>query len=73
VGDEALTVRRLRESVSPEGGIERDIHDEILHRVDPDALEREAAIAGLRPAGRRQISSGENEADSTLVLLEAPA
>ena len=73
VGEGALTVRRLRESVSPEGRMERDIHDEILHRIDPETLEREAGDAGFRPAGRRQISSGENEADSTLVLLEAPA
>jgi SAM-dependent methyltransferase len=73
VGDQALTVRRLRESVSPEGLMERDIHDEVLHRVDAEKLEAEAADAGFRPAGRRQISSGENEADSTVVLLEAPS
>jgi hypothetical protein len=73
VGEGALTVRRLRESVSPEGGMERDIHDEVLHRVDPETLEQEAADAGFSPAGRRQISSGENEADSTVVLLEAPS
>ena len=73
VGDDALTVRRLRETVDPKGQMERDIHDEVLHRVDPEALEREAADAGFRPAGRRQIRSGENEADSTVVLLEAPA
>ena len=72
VGDRALTVRRLRETVSPEGRMERDIHDEILYRVDPETLEREASDAGFRPAGRRQIRSGENEADSTVVLAEAP-
>ena len=49
VGDRALTVRRLRESVSPERPDGADIHDEILHRVDPEALEREAADAGFRP------------------------
>jgi SAM-dependent methyltransferase len=73
VGEHALTVRRLRESVSPEGHMERDIHDEILYRVDPDALEREGADAGLRPVGRRQISSAKSEADSAVVLLEAPS
>ncbi len=71
VGEDALTVRRLRESVSPEGRMERDIHDEVLYRVDPEMLEREGTDAGFRPVGRRQISSGESEADSTLVLLEA--
>jgi len=72
VGDQALTVRRLRESVSPSGQMERTVHDEILHRVDPEALEREATDAGFLPIGRRTIRSGESEADSTLVLLGAP-
>jgi hypothetical protein len=71
VGEHSLTVRRLREQVSPDGRMERAIHDEILHRVSPGELELEAADAGFRAAGRRQITSGENEADSTVVLLEA--
>jgi precorrin-6B methylase 2 len=73
VGDAVLTVRRLRERVSPDGRMERTVHDDILHRVSPDRLELEAEEAGLRRAGRRQLSSGPNEADSAVVLLEAPA
>lgn len=73
VGDEALTIRRLRELVSPGGQMKRMVHDERLNRVSPDALEREAEAAGFAPAGRRQISSGPDEADSIAVLLEAPA
>jgi SAM-dependent methyltransferase len=73
VGDDALKVRRLRERVSPDGEIERTVQDEILHRISPDRLELEGEEAGLRRAGRRQISSGPNEADSTVVLLEVPA
>jgi precorrin-6B methylase 2 len=72
VGERALTVRRLRERVSPEGRMERAVHDEILNRVDPETLEREAEEAGLRAAGRRQISSAADEADSTVVLLTCP-
>jgi predicted O-methyltransferase YrrM len=72
VGDRALTVRRLRERVSPDGRMEREVHDEILHRISPEALEGEAADAGFLPMGRRPISSGENEADSVVVLLGAP-
>jgi hypothetical protein len=72
VGDRILTVRRLRERVSPEGEMERQIHDEVLYRLPPEHLEQEAGASGLRPAGRRQISSGPNEADSTVVLLEVP-
>jgi SAM-dependent methyltransferase len=73
VGDEALKVRRLRERVSPDGEIQRTVQDEILNRVSPDRLEIEAEEAGLRPVGRRQISSGPDEADSTVVLLEVPS
>jgi precorrin-6B methylase 2 len=73
VGERALTVRRLRESVDPQGRMQRNIHDEILHRVDPDVLEQEGSEAGFTPRSRRQISSGENEADSVVVVLEAPA
>jgi precorrin-6B methylase 2 len=72
VGDEALTVRRLRERVSPDGEMERTVRDEILHRVSPDRLEAEAEEAGLRPDGRHQITSGPDEADSTVVLLAVP-
>jgi SAM-dependent methyltransferase len=73
VSDDALKVRRLRERVSPDGEIERTVQDEILNRISADRLELEGEEAGLRRAGRRQISSGPNEADSTVVLLEVPA
>jgi SAM-dependent methyltransferase len=73
VSDEALTVRRLRERVSPDGQMERTVHDDVLRRVSPDSLEDEAEELGLRRAGRLQISSGPNEADSAVVLLEVPA
>jgi SAM-dependent methyltransferase len=72
VGEQALTVRRLRERVSPDGRMERTVQDEILRRVGPDRLELEAEQAGLRPAGRRKISSGSDEADSIVVLVEVP-
>jgi precorrin-6B methylase 2 len=72
VSETALTIRRIRERVSPEGRIERQVHDELLYRVSPERLEGEAEGVGLTPAGRRQISYGPDEADSTVVLLEAP-
>ena len=71
VGARALTVRRLRERVSPEGEIERSVRDEVLNRLAPEELEREASDAGLHPVGRREISSGPSEADSIAVMFEA--
>lgn len=71
VGDATLTVRRVRERVSPEGEMKRSVHDEVLHRVSPERLELEAGGAGFTSAGRRQVSSQADEADSTVVLLEA--
>jgi len=73
LGDQVLTVRRLRERVSPGGDIERTVKDEILHRLSPERLEQEGEEAGLRRAGRRQVSSGPNEADSIVILLEVPS
>ncbi len=71
VGDRSLKVRRLRERVSPDGEMERTVHDELLERISPEQLEGELRDAGLRPAGRRAIEAGPNEADSVLVLAEA--
>jgi SAM-dependent methyltransferase len=71
MGDETLTVRRIRERVSPDGEMERGVHDEVLHRLSPERLEAEASEAGFSPAGRRPVSAGPNEADSIVVLLEA--
>ena len=72
VGEGTVTARRLRQRVSPAGELERSIHDDVLHRLSPDLLEREGADAGLRAVGRRPISSGPAEADSVAVILEAP-
>jgi SAM-dependent methyltransferase len=70
VSDDILTVRRLRERVSPGGEMKRAIHDEVLNRVSAERLELESREAGFEPSGRHQISSGPNEADSILVLLK---
>jgi SAM-dependent methyltransferase len=71
VGDESLRVRRLRECVDPAGEITRSVHDEVLHRITPDAFEAEAEVAGFAARERRPITSGPDEADSIAVILEA--
>ena len=71
VSDETIEVRRLRQRVAPGGEIDRSVHDERLHRLDPDALEAEAAAAGLTPRERHPVRSGPAEADSIAVIVEA--
>jgi SAM-dependent methyltransferase len=71
VSDDVLRMRRLRERVSPTGDIVRRVHDDILHRLSLEQLEAEGSAAGLRPAGRRAISSSAQEAGSIVVMLEA--
>jgi SAM-dependent methyltransferase len=72
VSDDVLRMRRLRERVSPGGDLVRKVHDDVLHRLPPEQLEAEGAMAGLRPAGRRMIPSSDYEAGSITVLMEAP-
>jgi hypothetical protein len=71
VTDEALRMRRMRERVSPTGDLVRRVHDDVLYRVSPEQLEREAAAAGLVPLERLRIDSGDSEAGSVVVVLGA--
>ncbi|MBM3666552.1 MAG: class I SAM-dependent methyltransferase [Actinobacteria bacterium] len=70
VSGETLRMRRMRERVSPTGDLVRRVHDDVLHRVQPEDLEREGTEAGLSPAGRRIIAEGDYEAGSVAVILE---
>jgi SAM-dependent methyltransferase len=69
VDAEKIVVRRLRRTVSPTGELSRE-DDRIELRVLAAAtLEREAAAAGLAPAGRRAVAPTEDHVGSTVVLL----
>lgn len=65
----ALRVRRLRQLLSPGGGISEEIEEVNLAALSAEALEREAAEAGLRPLGRRQVDPTRDHVGSTIVLL----
>jgi SAM-dependent methyltransferase len=66
-----FVLERRRETMSADG--QRSVcHDEILlDRLDPTALEREAAEAGLKPGGRARIESTPDYAGSAVVMLSA--
>lgn len=68
----AIVVRRLRQTVSPEGKLRDEVDSIGLRLLSADTLEAEAAKAGLKPAGRREILATDAHVGSTVVLLEAP-
>jgi SAM-dependent methyltransferase len=70
VDEEEIRVRRLRQTVSPEGELSEDLHEIALRTLDATTLEEEARRAGLRPAGRRAIPATDAHVGSTVVLLE---
>jgi hypothetical protein len=64
-----VVVERLRQSVSPTGEMEEELHAVELDELAPDVLEAEAVKAGLRSAGRRQVPETRAYVGSTVVLL----
>lgn len=66
-----IVISRLRQVVAPDGDLTEERHDLSLTVLDADSLEREAAAAGLAPAGRREIGSTDAHVGSRVVLLEA--
>jgi SAM-dependent methyltransferase len=69
VDSSSIRVRRLRQTVSPEGDLTEELDEVSLSRLDAATLEREAGEVGLRPAGRSTIAATEDHVGSTVVLL----
>lgn len=70
VGDGEIVVRRLRQTVSPDGELSDEVDEVRLRMVSASELEREAEAAGLQPIGRRAIPATDAHVGSTVVLLE---
>jgi SAM-dependent methyltransferase len=68
-----IVVRRLRHAVSPEGELSEEPNEVRIATFTVASLEGDAAAAGLRPAGRREIPETELHVGSTVVLLERSA
>ncbi|MEX0972568.1 MAG: class I SAM-dependent methyltransferase [Solirubrobacterales bacterium] len=73
VDADGLRVRRLRQTVAPDGELSEQLDEILLAALDASTLEREAKAAGLEPAGRRAIPPTSDHVGSTVVLLERPA
>ncbi|HEX2096652.1 MAG TPA: hypothetical protein VHF50_04725, partial [Solirubrobacterales bacterium] len=70
IDDDAIVVRRLRQTVSPSGELSEELDEVRLRRLDASAVEHEAEAAGLRPVGRREIPATADHVGSTVVVLE---
>lgn len=73
IGPGEVVVRRLRQTVSPEGSLSEEPNEVRILTFAAATLEAEAEAAGLVPAGRRKIAPTELHVGSTVVLLERPA
>jgi len=67
---EAILLRRLRQTVDPDGGMSEELNEIELAMLSAETLEGEGRAVGLRPIGRREIASTEAHVGSTVVLFE---
>jgi len=73
VEPERMVLRRLRQTVDPDGKMSQELNEIELRRLSAEELEAEADGVGLRPLGRRAIPATEAHVGSTVVLLERDA
>lgn len=65
----SIVIRRLRQTVSPDGELNEELNEVELRMLSAEALEEEATEAGLEPLGRRAIPATDAHVGSTVVLL----
>lgn len=70
---EAILLRRLRQTVDPDGEMSEELNEIELAVLPAEVLEEEGRAAGLRPSGRREIPATEAHVGSTVVLFEKVA
>lgn len=69
--DGSIVISRLRQVVTPDGDLTEEQTTLALTILDQDSLAEEAARAGLRAAGTREIRATDAHVGSLVVLLEA--
>ncbi|HXS32596.1 MAG TPA: class I SAM-dependent methyltransferase [Solirubrobacterales bacterium] len=70
VYEDSILLRRLRQTVDPDGNMSDELNEIELQMLSAGRLEEEALGVGLRPAGRRQIPATDAHVGSTVVLFE---
>jgi SAM-dependent methyltransferase len=66
-----IVVRRLRQTVSPTGGLEDELDEVPLRLLAIETVEAEAVEAGFALIGRRAIPPTDSHVGSLVALLEA--
>ncbi len=66
-----ILIRRLRQTVSPDGVLDEEEDEVVLADLAAATLETEAESVGLRPAGRHLIPPTSDHVGSAVILLEA--
>lgn len=70
VDEDSILLRRLRQTVDPDGNMSDELNEIELQVLSAETLEDEALQVGLRPVGRRHIPATEIHVGSTVVMLE---
>jgi SAM-dependent methyltransferase len=68
---DGTAIDRLRQAVSPQGGLTESMSTIVLDRVEPARLEAEASALGFRALARRAVPETDGYVGSTVVVLEA--
>lgn len=66
-----IRLRRLRQTVDPDGAMSEELNEVDLQAISAGELEEEADEVGLLPLERREIPATEAHVGSTVVMLEA--
>jgi SAM-dependent methyltransferase len=69
VEGEEIAIRRLRQTVSPQGELAEEENEVRIQVLSATQLEREGAEVGLLTLGRRQIAATDLHVGSTVVLF----
>lgn len=69
-GAERILLRRLRQTVAPDGDLSEEEDEVQLRTLSAARLEEEARRAGFAPVGRRAIAATDAHVGSLVVLLE---
>jgi SAM-dependent methyltransferase len=69
--DGGTTIDRLRQAVSPDGGLDESMWSITLDAVEAEELEREAGGWGFKAAERRHVAPTGDYVGSVVVVLEA--